>query len=297
MQGCEVHAIVRKTSDKKADVFKNKTVIKHICDDGFESIHAAMLKAAPTIVYHCASEFLVSHEAHQIKDLISNNILFPTHLLEAMVKCNVRKIVNTGSCWQNYKKDTYHPVNLYAATKQSFEDILEYYVDTEYITAVTLRLYDTYGENDSRKKIVNLLLNSTRDNTVLELSPGDQKLYLVHITDVVRAFTLCEEIMSRINKGHYIYSLKSKAALSLKELVAQCESIWGVKLPIVFGARPYRDREVMTPRSPLPDLPEFVATISLDDGLAAVYRAFHNATLLTEAMDKKNDERTIYKKL
>ena len=41
------------------------------------------------------------------------------------------RIVNTGTSWQHYCNKPYSPVNLYAATKQAFEEILQYYVEAK----------------------------------------------------------------------------------------------------------------------------------------------------------------------
>ena len=67
-----------------------------------------------------------------------------------MKEVGVKILVNTGTSWQHYENKDYSPVNLYAATKQSFEAILQYYVEVASLKAITLKLFETYGLDDPR---------------------------------------------------------------------------------------------------------------------------------------------------
>ena len=60
-----------------------------------------------------------------IKEMINSNIMFGTQILEAMVLHSVPYFVNTGTYWQHFDGKSYNPNSLYAATKQSFQDILK----------------------------------------------------------------------------------------------------------------------------------------------------------------------------
>ena len=120
--------------------------------------------------------------------LVDSNVLVGTQVAEAMLRAGCRGIVNTGTSWQRDARGAYDPVCLYAATKQAFEDVLTYYVSAEGFAATTLRLYDTYGPDDPRPKLVNALAGALRSGTPLSLSPGEQLLDLVHIDDVTAAF-------------------------------------------------------------------------------------------------------------
>jgi len=138
-------------------------------------------------VIHLASLYLKDHQSKQINDLITSNLLFGTRLLEASVKSSVKSFINTGTLWQHYQDKHYSPVNLYAATKQAFEDIAQYYRETSDLFFATIYLNDTYGPGDTRKKILNIW-NSMTDSDILDMSPGEQKINLLHIDDVVRTY-------------------------------------------------------------------------------------------------------------
>jgi nucleoside-diphosphate-sugar epimerase len=232
---------------------------------------AAMAEHKPEVVFHLSSHFLAAHDSTQIESLISSNVLFGTQLLEAMKAAGVTALVNAGTSWQNYAGDTYNPVNLYAATKQAFEDIVAYYTQTSGLRAVTLRLYDSYGEGDQRRKLLRLLLECLRTGEPMGMSPGDQVMDLVHVDDICRAFLHAAELALEMPAGASVYAVSSGERRTLKQVVATLEEAAGQKLAIEFGVRAHRPREVMVPWVG-PPLPGWVPTISLLDGFKRLIR-------------------------
>jgi nucleoside-diphosphate-sugar epimerase len=227
----------------------------------------AVAEFQPHVVFHLGSLFLAQHDTAQIEPLVSSNILFGTHLLEAMRLAKIATLVNAGTAWQNFNGEGYNPVNLYAATKQAFEDILLYYVQTAGLRAITLRLFDTYGPADTRRKLLALLVDAFRTGAPLGMSPGEQLLDLTHVDDICSAFLHAAGLLqSSDGSRHEVYAVGSEERHTLRELVAIFEEIAGKKLQITFGARAYRDREVMEPWQG-PRLPGWHAKISLRDGL------------------------------
>jgi nucleoside-diphosphate-sugar epimerase len=233
----------------------------------YGSVHECIRAFRPEVVIHFASLFLAKHKAEEISPLVNANILLGAHLLEAMSAEGTRYFVNTGTSWQHYNSDDYHPVCLYAATKQAFEDVLQYYVEACGIRAVTLKLLDTYGKGDQRPKLLNLLRTAMRTGETLKMSPGEQRIDLIHVTDVARAFKSAVELLVTGEIGaHSRFAVRSETAVSLRELVALMASISGRDIHVEFGALPYRDREVMTPwRGDI--LPGWAPKITLEEGL------------------------------
>jgi len=224
----------------------------------------------PDTVFHLASLFLVQHTAEQIEPLISSNVLLGTQLLEAMRDAGIHSLVNAGTAWQNFAGDAYLPVNLYAATKQAFEDILLYYVETGGVRAVTLKLFDSYGPGDTRRKLLTLLLDSLRTGEPLAMSGGEQVLDLVHVDDICRAFLRAAELASDPSQpGNAIYSVSGGQRRTLRAVVETLGQVAGHSLPIVWGARSYREREVMLPWTG-PSVPGWQPCISLENGLRSL---------------------------
>lgn len=220
-------------------------------------------------IIHLASLYLTVHTPEQVKELVSSNVYFGTAVLEAasLAGC-VRWFLNTGSIWQNYnvKGSAYNPVNLYAATKQAFIDMAKYYSDVFGIRFCTLKLCDTYGPNDTRKKLFKLFKDYSESGEVLKMSPGEQKIDLIYITDIIAGFTQLADLLSDDVSLEDEYVLTSGRQIPLKELAQLFCEVSGRNLNIEWGGRPYRDREVMIPWKGTP-VPGWKACVSVEEGI------------------------------
>jgi nucleoside-diphosphate-sugar epimerase len=264
----EVHLILRKSSDtSNIKNIINKVTI-HYYDGSLESISKILEASNAKVVFHLASLFIAEHKRDDVGLLIQSNILFGSQLVEAMKIAKIKHLINTGTTWQHFNSNEYNPVNLYASTKQAFEDILKFYSSAYEINILNLKLPDTYGSNDSRKKIIRLLINSAFNREPLLLSPGDQELDLLNIKDVVKAFVRAHEILVQNESlGFFSYGITSGNPISLKELVRKIEAVIGLEIPITWGGREYRVREVMHVWKPTPVLPNWMPEVSLEDGI------------------------------
>lgn len=220
-------------------------------------------------VIHLASLFLASHRSEDIPSLILSNIQFGTELLEACKLSNTKWFINTGTIWQHYHTDTYNPVNLYAATKQAFEDIVKYYTETSRLIVTTLKLSDTFGPNDTRNKIFNLWHRLLQTDEHLEMSPGDQIIDICYIDDVISAYEiLIDNLMNtpeRVQNKTFV--IRSAERMSLKGLSKIFEKAIGKPLKIKWGARDYREREVMVPWENGENVPGWKAKYTLDEAI------------------------------
>ena len=266
--GWSVHLLVRKSSDSGKLASLRGTLKLHQYSGMIDETIAIVQQAKPEVVFHLASEVLIHHEPEQIESLIRSNIGLGTQLLEAMVKAGVKNFINTGTFWQHYQGETYNPVNLYAATKQAFEDIIHYYRESCQIRAVTLKLFDVYGPKDTRDKLFTLLAKTFKTGEALALSPGEQLLDFVYIDDVVEAFIRAADLLhtNSDDTRKPSYAVSSSQPISLKEVVGLYQSLAGKPLNVIWGGRPYRSREIMTPwKGEL--LPGWKTTVNLETGI------------------------------
>lgn len=201
-------------------------------------------------IIHLASLYLTVHTSEQVKDLVLSNVYFGTAVLEAAsLAGTVKWFLNTGSIWQNYntKGMEYNPVNLYAATKQAFIDMARYYTDVFGIRFCTLKLCDTYGPNDTRRKIFKLFKDYSESGETLKMSPGEQLIDLLYITDIVSGFIQLSTLLSSGEHLKEQYVLSSGHQIPLKEIANLFMSVSGRNVNIEWGGLPYREREVMMP--------------------------------------------------
>jgi len=265
--GCTVYCITRQETliQKNSD---GHGVHWHFHDGTTLGMIAILSQTKPDLVIHLASLFLSQHTYQNLCELTDSNVLFGMQLLEAMDSCGVRLLLNVGTSWQNYQNDPYSPVNLYAATKQAFEDIALFYCQARKMSMLTLRLFDTYGPDDTRAKLLPSLKRAMRTGERLELSPGEQLIDLVYIDDVIDCFVrACQRLMQGLAKPTEVFALCSGNPISLKELVSLYVYVAKKTLNVEWGARLYRDREVMVPWNTGTVLPGWKPNMELSLGL------------------------------
>ncbi len=220
-------------------------------------------------VIHLASLFIAQHKAEDIKPLIDSNVYFGTALLEALQGCSIKWFLNTGTIWQNRIHDSleYNPVNLYASTKQAFISIAEYYAQLDSYQFVTLKLCDTYGKNDTRKKVFNLFKQVSNSGEPLNMSPGEQVMDIVYIDDVINGFTTLISLLDQKQVYEKEYVLSSGKRYSLKQLAEIFSEVCGKPLFLKWGELPYRKNEVMIPWTKGVTVPSWSPKVDLYTGI------------------------------
>lgn len=271
-QKAKVHLIIRENSNLSQIESILQDLHLHSYDGGYNSLDIALQEAKPDIVFHLGSLTSIEHHTEEIENLIQSNITFGTFLVEAMIKNGVKNFINTGTFWQHYENDVYNPVNLYAATKEAFEKILKYYAEIHALRYTTLKLFDTYGPNDPRKKVFNLLEQWINSEQSLDMSPGEQLIDIVYIDDVVQAFMLAAEGLKNRTLNNDSYAISSGKLIQLKELVGlYLKTVKSDRVNFInWGGRPYRHREVMIPWNQGERLPGWEPRVSLEEGLIAM---------------------------
>ncbi len=76
-----------------------------------------------------------------------------------------------------------------------------------------------------------------------------------------------ERLESNLMLQHETYAVSSGAPVKLRELVEIYERITGNGLPIAWGGRPYRQREVMVPWNKGKPLPGWKPKVHLEEGI------------------------------
>lgn len=267
----EVHIICRENSklNNLKDILDKIKIFRY--SDDITTLINYFKEVKADCVFHLASVFIAEHNSNDVANLVDSNIKFSTELLEAMYLSGTKNIINTGTSWQHFENEDYNPVCLYAATKQAFESILTYYVNAYNFKAITLKLFDTYGETDTRNKLINNLRNIAINKTELNMSNGYQKIDLTHIEDVVNGFLHAFDLTNASNfESNKSYAVCTGRVITLRELIDIFEKVNNLKLNINWGARPYRFREVLIPWDNYTMLPEWKSTISLEEGVARI---------------------------
>lgn len=264
--GAEVVGLVR----KPVEAGQLATGVRTALHDGTtQGLARIVSDVRPDVTLHLASLFVAEHRPEQVEELVASNVLFGTQLADALTSVGCGRLINTGTSWQHYEDRSYDPVCLYAATKQAFESILEYYVNARALKLVTLKLFDTYGPGDKRRKLFTLLREHGDSGQPLSMSEGNQLVDLVFIDDVIAAYEIAvKRVLLMPDSGtSETYGVSSGQPIPLRQLVARYASITRKRLDVRWGERPYRAREVMTPWAGAPRLPGWQARVPLEQGI------------------------------
>lgn len=240
-EGFEVLEITRNIQ-KSIRLFGMRTT-KLLNDDG--DFKDKINEFKPNIVIHLASYLTSSDNWTDVKKLVDTNLLFLSKVLDAVSNIDLKLFINTGTFAEYYKGDNeLIPSYFYAATKTASRAIVDYYSIAYSFNQCTVIPYTIYGGNDSQKKIIDVIYDSTLSKKPLDLSPGGQVLDFIHIDDVVNFYiTIIKNVKILPNKINF--KLGTGIGHNLKQVASYVEEITLRKTNINWGGKPYRGTDVM----------------------------------------------------
>lgn len=236
----------------------------------FEQLSKFIYELKPDTIVHCATHFAAVHNSDEIEKMFHVNVIFGSMILESLAKFNHEtKFLNLSSYWQKFNGESNCTKTLYATTKNCFDNVLNFYVSAhQHLKVTNLYLYDTYGLNDRRNKVLQQILTAIFNEKKLFFSSGEQLINLTHISDVSSA------ILQAIESNFGDCQIRSNNFYTLKELVAICEKITQRKLKAVWGFYPDRVSDAYSAWDCAPSLPNWTPIYSLEEGIAEYARNF-----------------------
>lgn len=267
--GKNVEVIVRPSSDRS--VVDRHAVRTFVHDGSLADMMRIMSKSRADTIYHLAAHYVRNHKPDDVPELIEGNVTFGTYLLEGAAQNGVKKFVSTGTVWEKRGDNKSAPVNLYAALKAAHGCVSDYYSYHCGMNVVTVRLCGTYGPGDWRGKVLDQIDDASRSNEQLKMSPGEQKVNLLHVDDVVRALMKAESVEDRASEGRRSYSAVADESVRLRDLVKLYEHSTGRTCDVNWGARSYSEGVVMEPWLGDKTVPGWKPRIGLREGLRKVY--------------------------
>ena len=198
----KVFAIVRK---KK--FFKNNKII---------SISLKQLKKYKEnkffALIHLATHYRSQNNIVQFRNFLNSNVLFGTEILETINLKKVTKVIYFSTMMEHLDSKYYNPLNLYATSKKSFQDIIMFYKNKyKNIKFYNIKLYETFGPNDNRKKIIPLLIKNYKTKKKLNLISKNLKLNFVSVYDVCSGIKIILE--KKIKPDTYLMKAKKNTRI------------------------------------------------------------------------------------
>ena len=172
-----------------------------------------------------------NHSHSQIVDFIESNILFPT-LIYDIINNKIKKMINFGSMMQHSKDEKLVSKNLYAATKNAFEMIANYYVNTNNKTKFyNIKFYESFGDNDKRKKIIPTIINNYKQNKITKIISKQLALNIIHTDDIINSIMIL--LNNNITPG--TYCIKNTKNIKISNLINTLNKVLNKKIKVKYG--------------------------------------------------------------
>ena len=227
----------------KADkIFKTKN-LKVITNNQINYIS----KFKPDIFLNLQTMYSFNTELKNISELIDANIKIPLKLLFSSARTIQRLISPSTYIIYDGSLKKVKPTNFFASLKYSFSFIAENEAKNNNFVYDEVIVFDTFGENDIRVKILNQIKNSYFKNKEIKMSPGKQILDISHINAISDGFInlIFNKKISKQSKRTFFASTHNR--LTLKKLITKCEKILKKDLNIKWGKLKYRKNVIMRP--------------------------------------------------
>ena len=190
-------AMIRKGSFNKNPSLYTKTIYT---DGSLDTINKeiATIDGVDAVI-HLAAYYSTKVDTETTSKLLVDNVLFTSQILSACAHAGIA-FLGTSTFSMLDGDNNFNPRSFYDWTKFSMEELAKTYS----VKAGILYLSDTYGPNDSRPKIHNLIHNGV----IKQLnSPRDQKINLT-TKDVARAIDFTLKDLNKIkDNGVYKYEI------------------------------------------------------------------------------------------
>ena len=218
-------------------------------------IREAMRAAKPDAVVHFAAYALVGESMQEPLKYFDNNLGGGLHLLDAMLRAGVKKIIFSSTCATYGQPETMpmtealpqRPTNPYGESKLMFETALRWERERRGLQPVFFRYFNACGatekDGEDHEPETHLIPN------VLKVALGQAKSVpvfgddyptpdgtcirdYVHIVDLARAHILAleKDVVGPFNLG-------TGTGFSVKQVVETCREVTGHEIPVATSPR------------------------------------------------------------
>lgn len=195
------------------------------------------------IVYHLVSTTMPSTSNQQIARELSANVIMSANLLEACVKCGVKKVVFISSGGTVYGKgqkcplredSPTNPISSYGVQKLTIEKLLYLYQYMYGLDYRIIRLANPYGPyqrpNGMLGAVTTFTYKAINHEKIIVYGDGSVVRDFIYIDDAIRAILNIETDAAK----HRLYNLGCGKGLSIKQLLYEIEQSLSLTLDIEY---------------------------------------------------------------
>ena len=244
-EGCEVHTLVRETSDSwRIDDIASKLKIRR-GDLSEMDIARYAESLRPEACIHCAWFVQPGEYLRSVQNVSMMDATLRLALGLADVGC--RRFVGVGTCFEYElvaerlaETSRIGPTNLYSACKVGTGLALEQIARLGSMSAAWARVFYLYGPHEAPQRLFPSVILALLEGTSKKVTAGAQVRDFTHVEDVAAALWAVarSSIQGPVNVG-------SGVPVTVKEVVTRIASIVGRPELIELGALPYSPGDPM----------------------------------------------------
>ena len=229
-----------------------------------------VLSGVNTIV-HLATYFTNSENLAEKQAMLLSNVEYLAQIAIATKESGIKYFINIESMSQHVEGIYGNHVSFYSQTKNLGSQLLDSIARDNY-SVLHLCLFDTYGQNDTRGKLIQVLLSQKENSSPLALSAGEQFVDIIHASDVAEGIIHGMKLLlqGELDPMNSRYRLSSRNLITLRQLIQELETVSGKNFNVEWGARPYRPGEMFSEWEFPPLLPKWLPGVTLQTGLRGI---------------------------
>lgn len=195
------------------------------------------------IVYHLVSTTVPSTSNQQISQEIMANVVVTAQMLEACVRCGVKKIVFISSGGTVYgkesgcplKEDTpTYPISSYGIQKVTIEKLLYLYEYMYGLDYRVVRLANPYGPYQRPNGVLGAVTTFTycalKNEPIKVYGDGEVVRDFIYIDDAIRAIVR----IAKGNSKYKVFNLGSGRGTSINEVLKTIQKVFGTDIKIEY---------------------------------------------------------------
>jgi UDP-glucose 4-epimerase len=235
-----------------------------------ETLNQTLKKRKIEAVIHMAASSLVGESVEHPGKYYQNNVVAGLGLLQAMVTCDVKRLVFSSTAAVYGEPETQpiaesapsNPTNPYGETKLAFEHALKWFDRAYRMHFASLRYFNAAGatencgeDHDPETHIIPITLQvAAGKRSHVEIYGDDYPTAdgtcirdYIHVIDLARAHI---QALEALNEGSRIYNLGcGGAGYSVREVIDTAQRVTGKEIPTRFGPRRPGDPAILVASS------------------------------------------------
>lgn len=195
------------------------------------------------IVYHLVSTTMPTNSNQHIPQEFLSNVIMTMNMLEACIRCNIKKVVFLSSGGTVYGKDAVcplkedtvtMPITSYGLQKINIEQALYLYNYMYGLDYRIVRLSNPYGPyqrpNGQLGAVTTFIYKALHGNNVIVYGDGSVVRDFIYIDDAVKAIIK----IANGNSAYKLFNVGSGHGTSINEVLSLIESTLNLPLNIIY---------------------------------------------------------------